>query len=160
LNRHFEVYHCGTSDLNRFTIDRACELTSLGHRLYYRKYGKNRIERVLLARWDTIPVEENHLLSIPHLKAVTGILANAARKVSELKVPFFKKQLEKTRDLAERLNRKLGQVQEMLDLFKPFIYDNRQIFKTKNLPSHTVKEPEFQFRLQNFQWRDYWLNIH
>jgi hypothetical protein len=37
--KHEEVYHCSTSDNNRFTIDEACRFTSENHSEYYKEHG-------------------------------------------------------------------------------------------------------------------------
>ncbi|HLG18294.1 MAG TPA: SDR family oxidoreductase [Bdellovibrionota bacterium] len=152
LDRHDEVVHCGTSDRNCFTIDRACELTALGHRIHLRQHGKSVLERAVLSRWDAVPVENGHLLSISNLRKVTQGL----RKIVE-KVPLngFK-----WKDQLVRGDRRLEQIEKVLELFMPFTHDTRQVFETKNLYRFSVQEKEFRFAPEEIDWRKYWIDIH
>ena len=57
-------------------------------------------------------------------------------------------------------NRKLRQIEEILDLFQPFTHDNFLVFECRAVAKHRVKEPEFHFRVEDIDWRRYWLDIH
>jgi long-chain acyl-CoA synthetase len=65
--------------------------------------------------------------------------------------------LAKTTDTA---NRKLRQIEEVLDLFQPFTHDNFLVFECRNFQRHSVVEPEFRFEVESIDWRQYWLEIH
>jgi hypothetical protein len=151
LDRHREVYHCGTSDRNRFTIDRACELTSLGHRVHYRKNGKNAVEKVVLSRWDTVPAPSDHFLSMKRIAKTAENLSRALKKIPGT---------ARAAKFLEKKQRKLAQISDMLDLFLPFIHDHFQIFKSESLASHSIEEKEFEYSPESIEWRNYWMNIH
>jgi len=63
-NRRSSVIHCGSSDRNLLTMDRLSELTTLAHRIHYRKSGTDAIERLILSRWDTVVSSVEHTMSI------------------------------------------------------------------------------------------------
>ncbi|MFH1018221.1 MAG: SDR family oxidoreductase [Pseudomonadota bacterium] len=158
--RNRRVYQCATSDSNLFTIDRACELTSLGHRIHLRKHGSTKLKRAVLSRWDSVTVGDHYLFSIRKLGTVTRQLERLLSKIPSSGVPALEKPLEKARGALDRTNRKLAQVDEMLRLFMPYIHDYHQIYECASLREMEVLEPEFRFDTGAVKWRDYWLNIH
>lgn len=156
LDRHAPIYHLGTSDRNRFTLGRACELTDLGHRRYLREKGKTTAQRVVLSRWDTKVVDPNHLFSARNLRRIVD-------QMSELLEDFPRLIRKRSGRLSERLNRaerQLQEIQDLLDVYRPFIHDNFQIFRCGAIDSHQPVEPEFRFYPEEIDWRKYWIEVH
>ena len=48
----------------------------------------------------------------------------------------------------------------MLDLFRPFIHDNRFVFECRNIQKFDIEEAEFRFEPESIDWRHYWMNVH
>ncbi len=157
--KHFPVYQCGTSHLNCFTIDRACELTSLSHRQYYRKHGKNFVERNLLSRWETVAAPADHFFSVTNLKRIMNWAKNGLDRLFSYIRPRNRAWL-RTKGMVDRATRKLTKVEDLLKLFLPFTHDHRHVFQTKALRDHELAEPEFTFSPESIDWRKYWLEIH
>ncbi|MBN1654146.1 MAG: SDR family oxidoreductase [Deltaproteobacteria bacterium] len=156
LNRHAPVYHIGTSDRNRFTLGRACELTDLGHRRYLREKGKTTLERVLLSRWDAKLVDADHLFSTRNLR-------RAVVEMSDLIEDFPRLIRKRSVRLTHRLNKaekQLREIQDLLEVYQPFIHDNFQIFCCRAIDSHPPLEPEFRFAPELIDWRKYWIEVH
>ncbi len=158
--RHRPVYQCATSDSNLFTIDRACELTSLGHRIHLRKYGTTKLERVILSRWDSVPVGDGYLFSVQLFRKLTQQLEKVLSKIPTKGMAGLGKPIRKAHDALDRTNRKFAQVDEMLKLFMPYIHDYHQIYECSALRNMEIVEPEFRFDTSAIRWREYWLDIH
>ena len=156
--RHAPVYHCGSSDRNRLTIGRALELTQLAHRMHLRKSSSSTLERTLLSRWDAVVEEGPHLLSIPNLR-------KAAQGIGDLlsRVPSTSPLSDKARlaaDFIAGADKQLKGVERMLDAFRPFVRDFRQVFVCRAIDRHPAAEPEFAFEPERIRWLHYWTEIH
>lgn len=145
------VVHCGTSDRNLFTIDRASELTTLSHRTHYRAHGKTTLERVVLSRWDNVVVSPDYFLSAERLA-----------RLSQKGVKFlrtFSKNGFRPIELLEKTERKLTHIDKIVKLFQPFIHDYHYVFTGDALKNLSLKEVEFEFAPEKLDWRRYWLDI-
>lgn len=154
-----EVYHCSTSDNNRLTIDQACRFTSESHSEYYKKHGEDWRERVILSRWKTIPSRKDHPMSTSNFKKFFNRLEKITGTAKNNSGPF-KFLFQKTHAWALRTNRKLEQVEKLLELFYPFIHDYSHVFKTKSLFKYDVKESELDFTsIRQINWSNYWKDV-
>lgn len=154
---HCEVYQCSSSDKNQLTIDKACEYTSQSHSVYFKEHGDDWREKMILSRWKTIPSRKDHPLSSQNLKP---IFAGFERMFSSIsKAPMIGKPTKPIYNWFLKLNRKLEQIDKLLELFYPFIHDYRHIFITNSLFLYDVKEPEFKFDIQKINWKEYWVNV-
>ncbi|MDF1663714.1 MAG: SDR family oxidoreductase [Planctomycetota bacterium] len=157
---HRPVYQCGTSDLNRLTIDRGCELTALEHRRYYRKNGDSWVERFILARWEAYSTEEETLFGLDNLRSLTKSITSMLRSPPS----WLSKSLQdKSKDWAhkfEKGNRKLKPIEKMMEAYRPFTLENRWIFETRSLAETPIAEEEFRWDPNSFCWREWWLNTH
>ncbi len=155
------VYQCGSSDRNFLAIDRLTELSALGHRRYLREHGDNAIERLVLARWDAIAADPEHVLNVANIRALVAQVARYLKHGLPEKIPTEVREwaddLSKTTDSAVR---KLRQIEDVLDLFMPFTYEHYCVFQCRAIDRHSVVEPEFRFSPESIEWRHYWLDIH
>jgi long-chain acyl-CoA synthetase len=158
---HAPVYQCGSSDRNFMPIERLTELSALGHRRHLRKNGDNAVEQLILSRWDARAEEPEHILKIGNIRRVVKQVNRYLRHGLPEKIPSEVRDaandLAKTTDTA---NRKLRQIEEVLDLFQPFTHDYFLVFQCRAVDRHHVQEPEFRFDIESLQWRSYWLDIH
>lgn len=159
--QHSLVYQCGSSDRNFLPIDRLTELSALGHRRHLRRHGKNPIEKLVLSRWDARAEEPGHVLNIGNIRRVVRQVNRYLNHGLPEKLPSEVRDaandLAKTTDTA---NRKLRQIEEVLDLFQPFTHDTYLVFECRAVDRHRVVEPEFRFEPEKIEWRHYWLEIH
>ena len=157
---HAEVYQCGTSDKNRLTIDRACELTALAHRKHLRRKGDTVVDRVVLSRWDGVPAEPDHALSVPNLRDLTQGVAKVLRDLPRRWPKALHRRAEKIAKRADELDDKLDTIEHLIDLYRPFILDNFFVFSTEALLRHEIVEPEFRVDPRAIDWRRYWIDVH
>ncbi|MBL4683793.1 MAG: SDR family oxidoreductase [Nannocystaceae bacterium] len=160
-NQHKPIYQCGTSDLNLFPIDRLVELSALGNRRYLRKHGANALERLVMSRWDTTAADPEHMLNLGNIRALLKQLARYLRHGRPDKLPSeVLEASDSLADASDTANRKLRQIEDVLDLFQPFIHDHYLVLRCRAIQSHTVVEPEFRFAPEELDWRRYWIDTH
>ena len=154
------VYQCGTSDINRLTVERACELTALAHRRHLRDRGSTPIERVLLSRWDAVASDPEHLLSTENISSVADGFAKLMRGLPKRWPTGLHRGAERWAKKADSVRDKLNTIDRMLTLYLPFIYENHFVFHSKALREHEIEEPEFVVDTTDIDWRVYWIGIH
>jgi long-chain acyl-CoA synthetase len=155
-DRHSPVYHVGSSDRHRLSVGRAAELIVLAHRRYYRSEGRTRNERILKSRWDSVLVEPDDLFSVERNRS---LLAGARELLGLLP----DKLEHRTRKLVERLDKadkKLQQIERMVELYLPFMYESFHVFECKAISRTPAVEPELRFEPEAIEWRKYWIEVH
>ncbi|MCH9681967.1 MAG: SDR family oxidoreductase [Deltaproteobacteria bacterium] len=158
---HAPIYHCGSSDRNFLPIDRLAELSALSHRRWLRENGESALHKVVLSRWDTVAADPDHALNISNVRSVLNQVTRYLRHGLPEKIP------SELRDFAGRLakstdssNRRLRQIEDVLDLFQPFTHDHYFVFECRAIARHQVVEAEFRFEPESIEWRSYWLDVH
>lgn len=158
---HAQVYQCGTSDRNVMPIDRLTELSALGHRQWLRKHGDSALQKVVLARWDALAADPDHVLNVGNIRSVMGQLTRYLKHGLPEKIPSelqeFADKLAKETDNSDR---RLRQIEDVLELFQPFTHDHYSVFECRAVERHPVREAEFEFEPESIQWRKYWLDVH
>jgi hypothetical protein len=154
------VYQCATSDRHPLTVGRGLELTSLAHRKHYRNHGEDGIERILLSRWDSRVVSDDHFMSVDNMRKLAQWVGDAAKDAPEGLPKRLRAELKKLGSKSDRLDRRLGLVEKVIDTYKPFVSDNRQTFACDELVGLTVVEPFFHYEPRRIDWRRYWIDQH
>jgi long-chain acyl-CoA synthetase len=158
---HAEVYQTGSSDRAFLPIDRLTELSALGHRQHLRKTGADRVEKLILSRWDALASDPEHVLNVSNIREVVFQVTRYLRHGRPEKIPReWKDEAEDLAKSGDKAQRKLRQIEEVLDLFMPFTYDHYMVFEARALDKHPIDEPEFRFRPEDIDWRVYWLECH
>jgi thioester reductase-like protein len=160
-DEHAPVYQCGSSDRNFLPIDRLTELSALGHRKHLRKTGQGPVERLLLSRWDAIAAEPEHVLNVGNVRRAVRQVTRYLRHGLPEKIPSeVRDWADDVARASETANRKLRQIEEILDLFLPFTYDHYCVFACRAIDRHQPVEAEFAFDPENIEWRSYWIDVH
>jgi len=156
--RHAPVYHCGTSDRNPLKLGRATELTTLGKRKHLRKNGAGALEKHLLSRWDCVTVDDDTFFSVANMRDWCRRTGEFLR--SQRCPQWLRDSLDDFAHRMEKAVRELDQVEGALEIFRPFIHDNRPIFTARAFDAFPVAEEEFRFRPEDLDWRTYWIDVH
>ncbi len=154
------VYQCATSDRHCLSVGRGLELTSLAHRRYYRKHGADAVERVLLSRWDSKTVPDDHYMRAENLRKVAQFVSDFAKDLPDGMPEFLKKEIKKLGQKSDRLDRTLMVGDKVFDTYKPFVAQNRQTFSCEELVGLSVKEEFFHYEPKKLDWRTYWIEQH
>lgn len=163
------VYQLGTSDVNPISVRRAMELTGLYRRRYYKeRTGGSRVVNDLLAKVEPVATARDtfRYLSAPALKN----LARGAKAIlDEVRPRWGTPQIN---DMVTVAKRKLERFQtlndstlDLFDLFMPFIWEHRFVFKIDNIRALYARlRPEDRARVpfepESIDWRRYWFDVH
>jgi fatty acyl-CoA reductase len=150
--RHDAVYHLATSVTNPCNMRRSIELTSLGHRRYYR--AQEGFRHWLRSRFDAIPVSKKRYesLSAPAQRAIVQAI-NRSFKPLNVRSPLLRRE------------RELDRVVRLIALFEPFILQNQHVFEAANVERLSLLLPaeersDFGYDARSIDWWDYWINVH
>jgi len=154
------VYQCATSDRHPLTVGRGLELTSLAHRKHYRNHGEDAIERIFLSRWDSRVVSDDHYMSVDNMRKLAQWVADAFKEAPESLPKRLRAELKKLGSKSDRIDKRLSIVEKVVDTYKPFISDNRQVFACDELVGLAVDDPFFHYEPRNLDWRRYWIDQH
>jgi thioester reductase-like protein len=151
--RHEPIYQLSTSASNPCDMGRSIELTGLAHRKHYR--SQQSLENWMRMQFDTIPVSKSRYekFSVPAQKAVVKGINRAATALQMKKPPLA------------RQERDLARVEKLIELYKPFILHNEQVFEAQNVQLLSAALPPeelaaFGYDPSAVDWWDYWINIH
>jgi long-chain acyl-CoA synthetase len=164
-----KVYHLASGDTNPLYARRAIELVGLYRRRFYKERAEgSRLVNALLARVEPYPVSRRHYetFSAPAFALLTraasrllreGAAAWGAPRASALAFGAAEK--------LDEVEAKLLQTKAIFDLFMPFVWDNRYVFRCANVRDlHARLAPADAARLpwdpEAIAWRHYWLDVH
>lgn len=171
------VYQCGSSHMNPFTYDRAVDMSAYALRRIHEK-SDDFFERTMLGRLDSHCLEDvdrEQVFGFKRMrtfaKATRTFLRefDLSRKIS----PDLYEKIDGERVDSElrsfsmkcrTADRKLGQVDEMLRQYRPFIWDFDYTFLTDHLAHEDTRMDDeeralFGFDIPHICWRHYWVKI-
>ncbi|MCA9651011.1 MAG: SDR family oxidoreductase [Myxococcales bacterium] len=158
---HAQVYQCGSSDRNFLPIDRLTELSALGHRKWLREHGETALHKVVLARWDALAADPDHVLNVSNIRSVLKQVTRYLRHGLPEKIPSeLQEAADRLAKETESSNRRLRQIEDVLELFQPFTHDHYCVFECRAVMRHEIVEPELRFEPESIEWRSYWLDVH
>lgn len=172
---HGDVVQLASGDHNPFTLRRCVDLTALARRRQYQK-SEDVFERLVLAHMDSAVTGRP-----PHADALVPT-ARAATKAARDMLVSFDPDTHLPASLRERFGEKLGrwaqrtakqlgttsrtlaQVEEMLKLYQPFVFDHDPRLVTERVRGWTAaldpkERDELGFDTDSIDWRDYWMNV-
>jgi long-chain acyl-CoA synthetase len=170
-DQHEPVYQLGSSDENRITSRRLTELTSLAVRKVFRDKadrGEDKLRSQLRARLEGLPVTYEHFnkWSAPMFKRVADRLIHVIdEKLPKWGAPRIEAFAERAREELQKVSVFTGQVNELVELFKPFTTDHDISFRADNIRALWARVmPADQDKLlwapHLVDWRAYWLDTH
>jgi long-chain acyl-CoA synthetase len=168
---HEPVYQLGSSDVNRITSKRLTELTGLAVRRVYRDKadrGEDKLRSRLRARLESRPVSYEHFerWSAPMFKRLADrLIETIDDKLPKWGAPRLEAFAERARDELEKISTFTGQVQDLIELFKPFTTDHDISFRCDHIRALWARvTPADQDKLlwapHLVDWRKYWLDTH
>ncbi|OJH37785.1 AMP-binding protein [Cystobacter ferrugineus] len=163
------VYHLSSGDVNPFYASRSIELVGLYRRRYYRnKETGSALMNELRSRIEPMPASRFVFENFSAPMFVKG--ARMLRQVIDEVKPAWG--APKVQAVMERAREALTEVEEqgeglmgLIDLFMPFLYDNRYVFRCDNTRSvYAHMAPSDRARIpwapEAIDWRVYFLDTH
>jgi long-chain acyl-CoA synthetase len=168
---HEPVYQLGSSDVNRITSKRLTGLTGLAVRQVHRDKaarGEDELRSRIKARLESMPTTYEHFerWSAPMFKRVADkLIATIDDKLPRWGAPRLEAFAERARDELVKISTFTGQVQDLIELFKPFTNDHDITFRCDHMRALWARvTPADQDRLlwapHRIDWRKYWLDTH
>jgi long-chain acyl-CoA synthetase len=163
------VYHLASSDTNPLSGRRTVELVGLYRRRFYREREEgNPLLNAFLARLEPYSVSRRHYetFSAP---AFARLARGASRLLREEAprwgAPRLSALAVRTADRLDEAERRLEQVKVLFELFMPFTWENRYVFRCANVRElHARLAPADREKLpwdpEKLDWRRYWLDVH
>jgi nucleoside-diphosphate-sugar epimerase len=167
------IYQVATSDHNPATFERIVELTALGKRRHAGRGGATLRERVE-AHLDVAPRhhDEGQPLSPETAERLFGRLTRALTSLEDRDAwpwplrpvaDHLRPRVTEQRRALVRARRKMGQLKQMLDVYRPFLHDHDWIFESGALRAEqatlTPADAAFADDLSTMCWRSYWLDV-
>lgn len=172
---HQRVYQLASGDTNPITFGRAVDLTSLVRRREYAKSNEP-FERLVLRHLDSV-IHDSAASEDPWLPAARKA-TRALRDVfsgfkAEHHLPgairdewgdaLQKWAGRQAKDWGNAA-RTIGQVEQMLRLYQPFVYDNDIELETRHVRDASRaldarEQVELGWDMHTLDWRDYWMNV-
>ncbi|HYS81367.1 MAG TPA: AMP-binding protein, partial [Anaeromyxobacteraceae bacterium] len=163
------VYHLASSDANPLYVRRALALVGLYRRRFYKRREEgSRALNALRARFEPYSVSRRHYeaFSAPAFRR----LARAASELLRTEGPAWgaprvSALAGRAADALDELQSKLAGVEQLFELFMPFVWENRYVFHCGNVRELCARlSPADRARLpwdpEQIEWRDYWLDVH
>ncbi|MGZ3457023.1 MAG: AMP-binding protein, partial [Archangium sp.] len=163
------VYNLASGDVNPFYASRSVELVGLYRRRYYRhKETGNALLNHLRSRVEAVPASRAVFENLSAPMFVKG--ARFLRQViDEVKpawgAPNVQAALEKAREKLDSVEEQATGLVGLIELFLPFLYDNRYVFRCDNTRSvYARMAPHDRARIpwapEAIDWRVYFLDTH
>ncbi len=171
VDAHEPVYQLGSSDVNRISSKRLTGLTGLAVRQVHRDKaarGEDKLRSRLKARLESMPVTYEHFerWSAPMFKRIADrLIETIDDKLPKWGAPRLEAFAERARDELVKVSTFTGQVQDLIELFKPFTNDHDISFRCDHMRALWARvTPADQDKLlwapHRIDWRKYWLDTH
>jgi long-chain acyl-CoA synthetase len=163
------VYHLASGDVNPLWARRAVELTALYRRRFFRAREEgNRTWNRILARIEPRSTSRGRFEAVS-TPALLGLVRGARRLIDEQGprwgAPRLSALLHGAGKELDEWTRRLEQTQALWDLYLPFVWDNKYVFRCAAI--RALRErllPEDRARLpwdpEALDWRQYWMEVH
>ncbi|MBI3181295.1 MAG: AMP-binding protein [Myxococcales bacterium] len=163
------VYQLASGDKNPFIASRSVELVGLYKRRHYRqKSSGNRFWNELLSRVEPQPVSKAafETRSAPLFAKGARLLKSALEEVKpRWGAPSLSALLDKAADRLGEVEEQASSLTALVELFLPFVWENRYVFRCDHTRSLYARMPEadrakIPWDPEAIDWRSYFLEVH
>jgi len=166
-----KVYQVATGDVNPSTMEHVVHLVGLYRR---RKLERERLEKkipdwkaALLKRATPLPlpVERYNRFSAPMMKSLAGKVRGVLDNMEPERYGPLGGLIASARKTTKQVETDLGKITEIFDLFLPFIWENKPVFRTSQARGLFARMNEadrlmLPYTPETMSWRHYWLEVH
>ncbi|WP_242336023.1 MULTISPECIES: AMP-binding protein [unclassified Anaeromyxobacter] len=163
------VYHLASGDVNPLWARRAVELTALYRRRFFREREEgNRTWNRLLSRLEPYSVSRAHY-EAASAPAISALARGAKRLLLEASprwgAPRLTALAEGAAESLDELGARLEKTKAMWDLYMPFVWDNRYVFRCAAIRALYARlgdadRARVPWDPEALDWRRYWLDVH
>ncbi len=153
------VFQLASSDINPLRFGRTVELTGLAMRRWVRKGGGKASDR-LIQHLDPVPVPKQGFFSTDRLRRWSR---DAKELLDDTRPSWLQRvagsALDDLRDRAVDTDKQLKRIDDMLDLYRPFIETYDWVFHTGRIRALQPTEGPFFADVEGIDWRHYWVDV-
>ena len=170
------IYQLASGDHNRFTFDRALDLTALKVRKGYVPSGVSGLERALLTHLDSTPLDhgQDRSVLLPAAQKASRWLRDTFRKFDKNRhLPSSVREDDRDRlgdkvsDASLKLNKTsmlLKSIDQLWNAYQPFVHDYSYRFETIAVRERSARLSDedkalFGWDLESLDWRHYWMDV-
>jgi len=166
------VYQLASSHSNPLRLGRTVELTGLAMRRWTRKGGGDAWQRLVLKQLDPVPVSKDAQgwFSAEKMGRLTGRVRESLTRFKRAEhLPPVVDELcgdaveRVVTDLQERVGSQHNvyrRIDHMLELYRPFIYDNDYLFRTDHIGVLAEGVTgDWAYEVSEIDWRHYWVDV-
>ncbi|MEL6546611.1 MAG: SDR family oxidoreductase, partial [Myxococcota bacterium] len=159
------VYQAASGDRNPLTIRQAIELTAWHARKYAREKNEKGVFAFVRRNNETQPMNADSFrrFSIPRFKQIAETVIDGMDRVGVDRFVWARQPAGAIHEFASDVKKSGDQIDKVLDLFLPFVADNKYVFRAEHSRELMRRIPEEQrlgFDPECYKWRDYYLNVH
>ena len=162
------VFQVSSGDTNPSKLGRLVDLLGLFKREHFReKTGGNRFLNEVAARMEAQAVKPERFekYSLPLLHKATKRISQVLDKVSPRQAGPLAPLVTQAKEAVERFEAFTWEGEEHYRTFRPFIVDNKYVFRADNTRALFARLDQGGERLLFFEpekidWYDYWLKVH
>lgn len=166
-----KVYQAAVGDVNPCTVDRT--VTLLG--LYRRRKTEREVDEGKLPSWRAAlkkrhvatpsTVDTYRRVSAPAAKSLAGRARRFLDGLEPERMGPLGALVSSARKTVREIESDLGKVDDVFDLFRPFIVENRYVFRTSETRTlfarlDAADRALLPFDPEAIDWRHYWLDVH
>ncbi|MCB9653975.1 MAG: AMP-binding protein [Deltaproteobacteria bacterium] len=166
-----KVYQAATGDINPCSMARVVTLVGLRRRRKIRADREAKkvswLSSMFNERKLPLPVHRKHyeLLSAPTAKAAIGKAREVLNEMDPERYGPFGEALSLLKKKTKDLETQVSTITDIFDMFMPFIWENKYVFRTAQTRSLFARMNEADRKLLPFDpegidWRHYWLDVH
>lgn len=166
------VYHLASSHVNPLHLGRTVELTGLAMRRWTRKGGGDAWQRLILKQLDPVPVAEDEqgFFAAEKMGRWTRRLRDSLSRfdrsehlppaIDELVGDALERAVADVKDRVSTQHHLYRRVEHMLELYRPFIYDNDYLFRTDHIEALAEDTAgDWAYEVSSIDWRHYWIDV-
>jgi long-chain acyl-CoA synthetase len=163
------IYHLASGDVNPLTCRRTIELVGLYRRRFFKgREEGSKVLNELRARFEPYPVSRSHYetFSAPAFaKLARAASAFLRERAPAWGAPHVSALAARAADRIDEVEGKLEQTKLLFELFMPFVWDNRYLFRCAHVRAlyarlTTEDQAKLPWDPEKIEWRHYWLDVH
>lgn len=164
---HKLVYQAASGDSNPLTIKKALELTAFEARTRARRQQPSGVSGWLKQHYETQPMgpKTYAALSTPRVKQVAAQVKKGVDRVGPDRLGWARQPASWLGDVAEELTKNTTRIGTVMDLFMPFVAENKYVFRSDNVRQLASRIPDderwmMHWKPEAYAWRDYFVKVH
>ena len=166
-DEHKLIYQAASGAVNPLTVAKAIEFVGFGVRAHAREKDRGGALGWLLQRhqWQAVSEQRYRRLGAPKQRKLAAKVRDMAMDIGPERFGWLRRVATRVDKVAEDVESKTSKLEELLELFMPFVAGAKHIFRSDHVRElhDRLKDGESQnlvFSPEQIVWRDYFTKVH